>query len=68
MKVRIKQNIALSYDGVNARLYEKGKEYEAVHAQEKRAFQNAVDTGYAEYVVEATPTKELKVTLPQSKK
>jgi deoxyadenosine/deoxycytidine kinase len=68
MKVRFKQNIALSYDGLNSRLYEKGKEYEAGHAQEKRAFKNAVDTNYAEYVVEATPTKETKVLPPKSKK
>lgn len=68
MKIRIRQNIALSYDGLNARLYEKGQEYEAVHAHEKRVFQNAVDTGYAEYVVDATPEKEIKVTVPKSKK
>ena len=68
MKVKFKQNIALSYDGVNSRLYEKGKEYEANHAQEKRAFQNAVDTNYAEFVVDATPVKETKVSPPKSKK
>lgn len=68
MKIRIKQNIALSYDGLNARLYEKGQEYEALHAHEKRVFENAVDSGFAEYIVQATPDKEIKVALPKSKK
>jgi hypothetical protein len=72
MQVKFTQSIELSYNGNDTKRYESGQVYSTNHPQEIRAFEIALETGYAKMYdpsIDDRPTpQETKVAKPKMSK
>jgi hypothetical protein len=72
MQVKFLQSIELSYNGNDTKHYEASQVYNSSHPQEIRAFEIALDMGYAKvydpHVDDRPVPQENKATRPRSSK
>lgn len=73
MNVKFKQDVELSPNGIDTKIYKKGETYATDKALERKSFQIAIENGFAEVVPEKVDTKvevvaEKKATKSKAKK